>query len=170
MPTEKNTNGNKVDFFSFRNPAPAVVSDSGPKEVPVYGWDFKDYKTIIVKKGVRCPAADVQAAKCETLTEMLQRMDGKTPLQKIANAVSHGIVPVAVPNGAHTDETKLPKDVLTAHQMIEKGKAAAAALPSELTGGESKLDKILDLLTEDNIKAYLAKKYPAKPAEGEKHE
>lgn len=147
-------------FFSIHNPAPVEVADLGDGIEKVYGWDVIDGKVEVVLKGERCPEAEIQAAKMETITEMLDRMAGNTPLQKVQNAVNAGLFPANAPGAdAKTcDLTGVPASVVEAQELIKKGAEAAASLPSDLTKGETDFEKILALLTTEQIQAYLDSK------------
>lgn len=153
-------------FYSRHNLPPVVAAPAACHEVPVYGWDVIDGRVQPVLKGHRDPAADIQAAKQETLTEMLDRMSGRTPLEKVRNAVNAGLIVQdnIGKNAKYADLTGMPDNYLDAHNALEAGKAAADSLPDELKGSASNFDAILRNLTKDQIEAYLAKAYPAPAA------
>lgn len=157
-------------FYSRHNLPPVVVAPAGDKTVKVYGWDVINGKLEPVIKGERCPFDDIQAAKQETLTEMLDRMSGRTPLEKVANAVKAGlIVQDNIGKSAKfTDLTGMPDSYVEAHNMLEKGKAAVASLPDELKEGDD-FETILASLGKEKIEAYLAK-LNAEPAPAAKKE
>lgn len=147
-------------YFSIHNPAPVEAADLGDGIEKVYGWDVIDGKVEIVYKGTRCPEEDIQAAKMETITEMLDRMAGNTPLQKVQNAVNAGLFPANAPgsDAKYCDLTGVPASVVEAQELIRKGNAAASSLPSDITKGETDLEKILALLTTEQLEAYIASK------------
>lgn len=145
-------------FFSRHQLPPVVVAPAGPKTVKVYGWDVINGKLEPVVKGERCPQEDIQAARQETLTEMLDRMSGRTPLEKVSNAVKAGLIlqDNIGKTAKYTDLTGVPDSYVEAHNMLEKGKAAVASLPDELKQGDD-FESILAALGKDKIEAYLNK-------------
>ena len=168
MPSNQTASPSKV-FYSRHNLPPVVEAPKCSHEVPVYGWDVVDGKVEPVLKGHRDPAADIQAARQETLTEMLDRMGGRTPLEKVRNAVNAGlIVQDNIGKSAKfADLTGMPDSYVDAYNLMEKGKKAVDSLPSDLKGSGSTFDEILKNLTKEQIEAYLAKAYPAPAAKKE---
>lgn len=145
-------------FYSRHNLPPVVVAPAGDKIVKVFGWDVINGKLEPVVKGERCPQEDIQAAKQETLTEMLDRMNGRTPLEKVNNAVKAGlIVQDNIGKSAKfTDLSGIPDSYVEARNLLDKGKAAVASLPDELKTGDD-FETILASLGKDKIEAYLSK-------------
>lgn len=159
----------KSDFFTLRN-LPPVVKRKGPKTVPVYGWSVENNVLIIVKTGERDPHQDVQAAKGPTLQDIIKRQPGKTHMDKLANAVNSGVLatgmkPHTNPADQQTfDMTGVPDNFLDAQNVLAKGRKAADSLPDDFTNGSKLFDKILDLMTPEQIQSYINAKFPKKEA------
>lgn len=166
--SKEKTTATKRKFFDQYN-RPPVTRDPCMDKEKIYDWAFIDGSLEIVEKGYRDPDADIQAAKQETLTEMLDRMAGRTPLEKVRNAVDAGLFVGNEPgtDAKFVDLTGIPTSIVDAHAALSKGEAAAASLPSDFTKGETDLSKILDLFTEDQLKAYLDSKKPAETPKGD---
>jgi hypothetical protein len=170
----KQTQSPSKPFFTSRNLPPVVVAPASPKTCPVYDFAYNDnHELIIVKTGERCPAEDIQACKPETLSELAARTPGKNSLEKLQNMAASGILtqnnqnPEDMLKGEYRDERDLPNDILEAHQMMMKGKAAARSLPSDLLAGADvdNLDAVLAALPPDRVKAYYEKMFAPKQKE-----
>lgn len=170
MPQEKSTTlptqeSKSKPFYTLRN-LPKFEKKKVHKLINVYGWSVQDNRLIIVKTGQRDPHADVQAAKGPTLQEIIKRQPGKTHMDQLANAVNAGVLvsgmkPHDNPSQIQVyDETKIPDNILDAHNILVKGRQAAEALPKDFTNGEKVFDKILDQFSEEQLKSYFEKKFP----------
>lgn len=166
-PSKEEVNSKIPAFYGRHHLPPVEPAKSGPKTVKVYGWDIVKGKLEPVVKGERDPFADIQAAKQETLSEMLDRMGGRTPTEKVRNAVNAGLIiqDNMGKSAKYADLTNMPDSYVDAFNQIKKGEAAVASLPDDFKNGKTDLNDILSLFTEDQLKAYLASKQP-KPTEG----
>lgn len=159
--------GEVVPFvYSDRHQPPVQVLDPGPETYPIFEWVVKDGKLDFEKVGERNMNKDIQDARCETLTEMMARMAGRSPLEKVQNAVNQGLIPANPLNpsgkGELVDLTKVPDSIVEAELIRRKGQKAADSLPEELKNGKTDLMEILKGLTEEKIKAYIDSKMPKK--------
>lgn len=171
----KATQSPSKPFYTSRNLPPVVKAPKSPKTVPVYDFAYNDnHELIIVKTGERCPREDIQACKPETLSEMAARTPGKNSLEKLQNMAASGILtqnnqnPEDMLKGEYRDERDLPNDILEAHQMMQRGKAAVESLPKDLLGDVplDNLDAVLAALPLDRVKAYYEKMFaPVKKEE-----
>jgi hypothetical protein len=151
-----------------------VKAPKSPETVPVYDFAYNDHhELIIVKTGERCPREDIQACRPETLSEMAARTPGKNPLEKLQNMAASGILtqnnqkPEDMLKGEYRDERDLPNDILEAHQMMQRGKAAVSSLPKELLGDAplDNLDAVMAALPPERVKAFYEKMFSPKQTE-----
>lgn len=158
----------KVRFYSIDNPPPVIECDASNKPVPVYDWIYnEDSKQVEpVKVGERDPQADIQAAKGETLAEVMARMPGRTHLDKLNNAVNLGIINPGAKDGGVTDLRAVKPDFVENMATVEKGAAAYKEDPEIAKApGSTYTEKAINYFQE-KIKAMEAAQ--AKPAEGDK--
>lgn len=158
-------------YYTHDNPPPVIPADIGPETYPVYGWEYDDKNRCYqpVQVGEYNPQADIDSVKCETLTEMLRRVPGGSNLEKLKNAVSHGILPIQPDDlqGKVVDLTGLPDNLIQAKEAIAKAKAEEESLPEEIKNfdGKSSIEKIFNYF---NAKLEEQKALDAAQKEGEK--
>lgn len=162
---EKAAQAAAVRYFTRDNPPPKPEK---PKHepIPVYDWIVKDNVLDIAITGYRDLHMDVQAAKGETLQEIIERQPGRNHMDKLRTAVNSGIIPMGMPphdkpeDMQVNDLTGMPNDLLEAQKVLQKAKVAASRLPKDLVDENSRFDKIFDALGVDNVKAWLDKHTP----------
>lgn len=130
-------------FYSDLCPAPIGAVDVGNKPIPVYGWKYNEetHEMEPVLTGEYIDRdKDIQAARQETLTEMMARMPGKSPLEKVEYAVNTGLV---VPPETHADGSyqtydmrSVPSDIAEAQAMQRRAAEAYASLPDQIKNAE----------------------------------
>lgn len=130
-------------FYSEICPPPIKAVDVGNKPIPVYGWEYNEEKHEMepVFTGEYIDRdKDIQAARQETLTEMMARMPGKSPLEKVEYAVNTGLV---VPPETHSDGSyktydmrSVPSDIAEAQAMQRRVAQAYESLPPEIKNAE----------------------------------
>lgn len=152
----------KPYFYSRRHPAPKGKPIGSNHNYDVYDFDFKDGEMIIVKTGERDPNADIQAAKTETLQELMKRMPGKTPLAKVASAVESGLAPYEN-NGSFKDLAGVPGSIVEQQELMRKAKAQAAAMPKELVNSDKKFTEMLSDVDEAKILKWIQTNFAKKP-------
>lgn len=156
-------------YFHGSNVPPITLTQCGPHKEKVYGWK-PDQNGVLQPcvVGEIDPDADIQACRKETLPEMMARMPGKSPLEKVQNAVNQGlVVPPAVDQGRTTyDLTGVPEDITTAMMLKQKAAEGYEKLPPELKAAEGATieEKLVNF-----IKQYTEKQQAAatSPAEGD---
>lgn len=130
-------------FYSDLCPAPIQAVDVGNKRIPVYGWKYNekthDMEPVLTGEYIDRDK-DIQAARQETLTEMMARMPGKSPLEKVEYAVNTGLV---VPPETHADGSyqtydmrSVPSDIAEAQAMQRRAAEAYASLPDQIKNAE----------------------------------
>lgn len=140
-------------YYTRDNPPPVKYTDIGSETYPVYGWEYDDKNRSFqpVKVGEVNPQADIDAVKCETLTEMLRRVPGGSNLEKLKNAGKLGILPIQPDDlqGKVVDLTGMPDNLIDAKEAIAKAKAEEDALPEEVKNAEGKtsIEKIFNYFT-----------------------
>lgn len=163
-----------LPFFTRNNLPPVVKAPACPKTEKILDFGYNEkHELIIYEAGERCPFEDIQACRPETLSELAARTPGKNPLEKLQNMAASGILtqsdknPEDMLKGEYRDERGLPADILSAHQMMQKGKAAVSSLPHELVDGvpTDNLDAVLAALPPERIKAYFEKHFAPKKEE-----
>lgn len=124
---------------------PPEIKTTDITNVPVklYDWEYNEKKRCVepVFTGeFRDIDADVKAARQETLTEMMARMPGRSPIEKVEYAVNAGlIVPPVNADGepAKTIDLRgVPNDIAEAQAMQRKAAEAYDQLPLELKNAE----------------------------------
>lgn len=156
-----NADASKPYFYSRRHPAPVGSPVGSNHAYDVYDFDFKDGEMVIVKTGERDPNADIQAAKSETLQELMARMPGKTPLAKVASAVESGLAPYDN-DGSYKDVTGVPGSIVEQQELMRKAKAQAAAMPKDLLDSDKKFTDMLSDVDEAKILKWIQSNFPKK--------
>lgn len=112
---------------------PVKLIDNSPKVVKVYGWKpDKDGHMQPCVIGERDLDADIQAARMETLPEMMARMPGKDSLEKIQNAVSQGVLALHPEDKNVYDLRNVPTDITEAMLQAQAAADKYETLPEEL--------------------------------------
>lgn len=124
-------------YYSGGSVPPVIKCDVSNKPVDVYGWKRDDAGEMQpVKIGTRDLDAEIQAARCETLPEMMARMPGNSPVEKVQAAVNLGLI-VPTPDDKNTyDLTHEPADLVEAMLLQKKAEAAYQSLPQEIRDAE----------------------------------
>lgn len=154
------TTQKKVRFYSLDNPPPVIECDASNKPVPVYDWIYNEENKQVepVKVGERDPQADINAARCETLSEVMARMPGKTHLDKLNNAVNLGIIKPGEKDGSVTDLRAVKPDFVENMAVVEKGASAYKEDPDIAKApGSNYTEKAINYFTQ-KIKALEAAK------------
>lgn len=137
---------NKVPYMYSRRHLPPESKPIGNNRLyDCYDFDYKEGELIVVKVGQKDPQAEITAAKVETIGEMLDRMPGKTPFEKVGIAVSNGVVDPNIHSGV-MDLSQVPNSVVEAQETLKKARAQAAAMPKDLVASDQDFKKMLENL------------------------
>lgn len=150
----------KPYFYNRRHLPPASEPVGNNRLYDCYDFDYKEGELIVVKVGQKDPQAEITAAKIETIGEMLDRMPGKTPFEKVGIAVSNGVVDPNIHSGI-LDVSQVPNSVVEAQEALKKARAQAAAMPKDLVASDQDFKKMLESIDYKKIGDYVKAAFEA---------